>query len=238
MKGYSRVNPLELEENEDENYIENQVENVQDEAISYFDNHSNRHIIMCLLFVFAMALSSVLSLIAYGLLMRVILNLTGRWFVCGITSFLQFLEKIIIYTILKRIIRKEIGDNVGGDVSMVQYRIPVFEDDATTGQRICNVKKGLCFLVELTIIAVIGISYTIFVPMICREIVNQLFRGIDGVIDYDWNHEGNQFALISFISRMCGIFFLISATFGIVALIFAASGGGVGVRGTGGIEKL
>lgn len=249
MRGYSRVNPFELENEEEEEEhsslstnvnIENQVENFPDDAIIFHGQHSDRHIMTCLFFVFTMALSSILSLITYGLLIRVILGLTGRWFVCGITSFLQFLEKIIVYVILKRVIRKEISDSVGaGGAAIGRFiRIPVFEDEdvTTAGQRRrCYVSMALWFLLELAIIAVIGISYTIFVPIICREVVNQLFRGIDGVLAYDWNHEGNQFALIAFISRICGSFYLISVTFGIVALIFAASDSGDRER-TRGIE--
>ena len=65
--------------------------------------HLDNHGFYTCVFIIAMTLSSLTSVLPYLAMIQLIFDLTSRMFVCGPVAILQFVEKIVVWSILKRI---------------------------------------------------------------------------------------------------------------------------------------
>jgi len=255
-KGYSRVQAFEIssalpsstsaigggdgDNNETDEFLDNDDVPTRSISINY---HADRHMLFSLMFVGAMALSSFISLICYIFMINVLLELTNRWYICGITAFLQFTEKIVIYFTLRRVrIMEEESD------PRRAFTIPVFTDEhhnrvdtheeqhqqqqQQNRPRIplkqCSCWRSIRFFLELFVIGFISICYIYYVPKFCKMFVSRFFvdpsLGDKSIPVYDWAHDGNLFGRIASFSKICGSLYLGSVCFGLAALYYARHG--------------
>jgi hypothetical protein len=164
-----------------------------------------------------MAISSFVSLICYVFMIQVLLDLTNRWYICGVTAFLQFMEKNIIFLTLRRVRILE-----GYSDPRKAFTIPVFMDENDAHPRMrCSVWRGLRFFLELFFIGFISLCYIHYVPQLCDKFVAQFFLNSDGIPASDWEHDENLFGWVAFFSQSCGFLYLASAVFGLLALYHA-----------------
>jgi len=175
---------------------------------------SELHALFSLLFIVLMALSSLISLIPHLLIIRVILDLTMRWFFCSITAALQLMEKVVVFVILRRIHLSEESSEPHR-----AFSIPVFIKTAENG-KIFSCWQSIRFVSELLIMAFMSVCYFHVIPYMCKEFITFFFIGVDGTFAADWNHEENLFARLIFFSRVCGLLYVFTIAFGFAALFY------------------
>ena len=217
-EGYSRVQALEISVASPSTAIDdegNEIDEFLDDAP--MNNHTDRHMLCSLFFVVAMVLSSFVSLICYIFMIQVLLDLTNRWYICGVPALLQFMEKIIIFLTLRRVrIEEEDSD------PRRAFIIPVFTDENDVRPRTrCSFWRGIRFSLELFVIGFISICYIHYVPQLCEQFVAKFFLDSIGIPASDWEHDQNLFGWVAFFSKTCGFVYLASVVFGLLALYYA-----------------
>ena len=226
---YSRVQALEIDGDVAEDFRDNPAPS--HEVPQHDDILIDRHALYASLFVMAMASSSFLSLIPYVLMIRVILNLTMRWYFCVITAILQFVEKTIVFLVLRRIqfqsadhsSSSEQGHHQHAQTGRRSCKLPVFtvSDSNSASVRGCSLCRSVLFLFELFIVVIMSICYWRYIPYLCKEFIIALFMEADGIVAKEWDHEGNQFSLVASFSKICGAVYLTGVGFALAALFHA-----------------
>ena len=175
-----------------------------------------------LFFILAMMTSSILSLIPSMVLLYSILKLTGRWYFGGVVIVPQFLEKIHVWLLIRRV-------KVHHNESFLHrsFSIPVFGIHASNASELTNTRVYRCcnwkmaiFIVELTIMLLLSVLYLRIIPWLCKDVVISFFIGIDGTFSVDWDHIEDEFETIYHTSLLTGSFYVFSLVFGVLALIF------------------
>ena len=99
--------------------------------------HLDNHGFYTCVFIIAMTLSSLTSVLPYLAMIQLLFDLTSRMFVCGAVAILQFVEKIVVWSILKRI-HTHSNVNVNMDVNVSHDRnhsVSVISTSSTSMER-------------------------------------------------------------------------------------------------------
>lgn len=219
--------PLEIEEKQNESQessgvIEHEQEKEKNEvSTSCFT--SPKLNLFSLFFIIAMMISSVFSLIPSMILLRSILNLTGRWYFGGVVVLPQLLEKMHVWLLIRRV-------KVHRHESFLHrsFSIPiVFGGHSITPPNSTNTHvhrrcswRMIVFVMELSIMLLLSVLYLHIIPWLCKDVVISYFIGIDGTFSVDWDHLEDQFETIYHTSLLTGSFYVFSLVFGILALVF------------------
>ena len=211
--------PLELEEEEQDKSTDN--EEIDDEKEEKEKKEDSKvcfklHL-FSFFFVIAMMISSMFSLIPSMVLLHSILNLTGRWYFGGIVVLPQFLEKMHVWLLIRRV---KVHHN---ELFLHRsFSIPVLKGHSLTrseSSRCCSWRMTI-FIIELTIMLLLSVLYLRIIPWLCKDVVISYFIGIDGTFSIDWDHIEDQFETIYHTSLLTGVFYAFSLIFGILALVF------------------
>ncbi len=264
----SKIQPLEIDNGVADEFVdsppvaalEESDLTLQQEPDSISDDNTSlntsvpidRHAVYAFLYAIYMAASSLTSLIPFLLMIHVIFNLTSRWYFCIVTATLQFVEKLIVLLVLRRILylrptsRAKYGAISESQSEQLYFNLPIFhsavtgtedENNSTDVSPRFSICRVLIFLCELCIVVFISVCYLNYVPYMCKEIfINLLFIEADGVVAHEWTHESNQFYWIVYFSRFCGVLYLLGGIFALMALFHAGfeyyAGDGTGVGQT------
>ncbi len=226
-ENYAKVHAFEIEEDET-TVVTNSCSTLTDDDGEEVGSHIqiDLRVFCALLRVMILAFCSLVSLIPYALMVRVILNLTLRWYFCAITATLQFVEKATVFLIIRRLhFESELILLPSGGLFA-----PVCEEEQyqhiVTGQAaipkagahsaglvrrcVSTSFRSICvLLLEFLSLVIMTTSYIWYIPNFCRDLIQNLFMEADGAVAEDWEYVGNQFSTIAVISKICGLMYLI-----------------------------
>lgn len=213
-KGYSKVEHFEISDDNIENHHdENFEDNTQIEPL-----HSDWHMLFTFIFMVIISLSSLISLVCALIMIRLTFERTMRWYVCAVITLPQLLEKMIVYFMLRRIHTIEEDAHASSSFSL-----PIFymQQEGSQRRKRCSFWKILRFAIEMMVLIVIGVIYFHIIPKLCKAFIAQFFLDFDGIPVYDWNNDALEMKFIINISKICGSFYLLGVSVGLVALALA-----------------